>query len=120
MTVRWELMFRTVGVAIDAETAMADYTHDENARLVKIRVDPGGIAATSLIESGHIRVTSQNQTTVCPFHGIGLETVPRHTKKFCDINCELPVKGGIPIKGWYYHNVLPVTPEITVYGKFVS
>lgn len=120
---RWvELMFRTTGVTIDAETAISDdYTPSQNATLVGTFVIAGGIAATSLIENGHIKMTHKEwggREHITPFEGNGLETVPRASKKVITMPCNLPVTAAIPVKGWYYYNVTPVTPELTVYGIF--
>jgi len=116
-----DLIGRTVGVTIDAETAMADYTPSLNARLRKVIVLPGGIAATSLIENGYIKLSCKTFGGVdmyAPFKGIGLETVPRDDKPMCVTECDLQVQAGVPVHVYYYHNVLPVTPEITVFGEF--
>ena len=116
-----EEMFRETGVVIDTETSMTNYQTERGGRLVQVIIDPGGIAATSLIESGHVRIeTVNNPDVVAPFHGIGLETVPRQRKAFCVTDCDIPVKASGLIKGKYYYNVLPVTPELVVYGKFVG
>ena len=54
---KWvELIGRTVGTTIDAETAMADWTPSHSGRLKKIGVLPGGIAATTLLENGYIKL----------------------------------------------------------------
>lgn len=118
---RWvELMFRETGTTIDADTAIAtDYTPTQDARLVGTFVIVGGVAATSLIENGYIKMTSkgwEGREHVTPFQGVGLETVPRADKKPLIVPCDLPLKAAIPVKGYYYHNVLPVTPELTVFG----
>lgn len=119
---RWkELMYRTTGVTIDAETAMSDFTPSLNATLIGVEIIAGGIAATSLIENGYIKLVHApwaGRDLYCPFQGIGLETVPRAAKKPWVTSCNLPVKAGTPMKGFYYHNVTPVTPEITVFGIF--
>lgn len=118
---RWkELMYRSVGTTIDSETAMSDFTPTQNGTLVGVEVIVGGIAATSLIENGYIKMghSGWDRELFCPFQGLGLETVPRHYKEPCVTSCNLPVKQGVPIKGWYYFNVTPVTPELTVFGIF--
>lgn len=119
---RWkELMFRTVGTTIDAETAMTDYTPSIDGTLVAVEIIVGGIAATSLIENGYMKLVHSRwagRDLYCPFQGVGLETVPRANKQPCVTPCNLPVKSGVPVKGFYYHNVTPVTPEITVFGIF--
>lgn len=114
-----ELIGRTVGVIIDADTAMADWTPSVPGRLKKVIVLVGGIAATTLIENGYIKLTSSTFKGVdlyCPFDGHGLFTAPRTGNAFCETECDLAVECK-PIKIFYYHNVLPVTPEITVFGE---
>lgn len=122
--VQWkELMYRTTGTTIDAETAMTDFTPTHSGTLIGVEVIVGGIAATSLIENGYIKMVHgpwAGHDLYAPFQGIGLETVPRHEKSPCQTACNLPVQAGSPIKGYYYHNVTPVTPEITVFGIFVG
>ncbi len=115
-----DLIGRTVGVVIDAETAMENWSPPVSGRLVKVTVIAGGIAATSLIENGYIKLTCSSFGGVdlyCPFQGIGLETVPRTDKKAWVTECDLAVDAGKPVRVYYYHNVLPVTPEITVFGE---
>lgn len=116
-----ELMYQSVGTTIDAETAMTAYTPQVNGRLKAVIINPGGIAATSLIESGYVRLrctTFGGVDMVAPFSGIGLETVPRAEKKMFRTECDLQVRSGVPITGLYYYNVTPVTPELFVYGEF--
>jgi len=119
---RWkELMFRSTGAVIDAETAMTDYVPSIGGNLVEVEVVVGGIAATTLIENGYFKLVHKpwaGRDLYVPFEGIGLETVPRATKLPWVTKCNLPVKAGIPIKGYYYNNVAPTTPEFTVFGTF--
>lgn len=120
---RWvELMFRTTGTTIDAETAIADdFVPSQDATLVGTFVVVGGIAATSLVENGYIKMTHkvwEGREHMTPFEGVGLETVPRSPKNVLIVPCSLPVKAAIPVKGHYYYNVTPVTPELTVFGIF--
>lgn len=115
-----ELVGQTVGVIIDAETAIANYTPQVNGRLKKIIINPGGIAATSLIESGYVRLrctTFGGVDMVAPFKGIGLETVPRNDKSLCTTECDLAIKSGVPISILYYYNVLPATPELFIFAE---
>ena len=114
-------------VTIDAETffgGVAVYLHKRDGRLVGVEVVPGGVAATSLIENGHVRINSESFKGVhhiTEFQGIGLETVPRDAKpKTVDMTPDLPVEKAVALDGLYYFNVLPVTPEIVVYGIFES
>lgn len=120
---RWtELMFRSTGVVIDAETKIADdFTPSQNATLVGTFVICGGIAATTLIENGHFKMTHKGwggREHYTPFNSIGLETVPHASKGVITVPCSLPVTAAIPVKCWYYNNVAPTTPEFTVYGIF--
>lgn len=113
-----ELAWQSTGVTIDAETSLGNYTPQVNGRLKKIIINPGGIAATSLIESGYVRLrckTFGGVDVVAPFKGIGLETVPRDDKPLCVTECDVEVKAGVPISGLYYYNVTPVTPELFVF-----
>ncbi len=118
-----ELMFTSLGVIIDAESALtpATYTPAVNGRLTKVLINPGAIAATTLIESGYVRLrctTFGGVDMVAPFAGAGLETVPRAEKKLWVTECDLAVKAGVPITGLYYYNVAPTTPELFVFGEF--
>lgn len=116
-----ELIGRTVGVIIDADTAMADWTPSISGRLKKVTVVPGGIAATTLIENGYIKLSCATFGGVDqynPFDGGGLKTVPVGKGYWkCETECDLKVESGKPVKVFYYHNVLPTTPEITVFGE---
>lgn len=120
---RWvELMFRSTGVVIDAETSIADdFIPSQDAKLVGTFVVCGGIAATTLIENGYFKMTHKmwgGREHFTPFEGVGLETVPRANKRVLIVPCDLPVKAAIPVKAWYYNNVAPTTPEFTVFGIF--
>lgn len=116
-----ELVGRTVGVIIDADTAMADWTPSIKGRLKKVMVLTGGIAATSLIENGYIKLSSSTFGGVdmyAPFDGGGVFTAPRQKGNWATQNtdCDLAVDTK-PIKVFYYHNVIPTTPEITVFAE---
>ena len=114
-----ELVGRTVGVIIDAETAMTDWTPSIAGRLKKVIVIVGGIAATTLIENGYIKLASSTFGGVdmyAPFQGIGLATAPRADKPPQVTECDLKLTT-TPVKVYYYHNVLPTTPEITVFAE---
>lgn len=118
---RWvELVGRTVGVVIDADTAMENWTPTHKGRIKAIGVLPGGIAATTLIENGYIRLAASifgGVEMVAPFNGGGLATVGGNRLASniqwteCDLPCEVSA-----VRVSYYHNVLPVTPEITVFA----
>ena len=119
---RWkELMYRTTSVAIDAETALTDFTPSLNAILVGIEIIVGGVAATSLIENGYFKLVHSawgGRDLYCPFNAGGLRTAPAYPTPPFITPCNLPVKAGVPVKGFIYNNVLPVTPEFTVFGIF--
>lgn len=119
---RWkELMFTSTGVTIDAETAMADFTPALPATLKEVEIICGAIAATTLIECGYMKLVHSKwagRDLYVPFQSIGLHTVPVGKKPINKTECNLPVKAGIPIKGFYYNNVAPTTPEFMVYGTF--
>lgn len=113
-----ELIGQTVGIIFDAETAIASYTPQVNGRLVALIINPGDIAATTLIESGYVRlrcVTFGGVDMVAPFDGGGLQTATAPTK-LQKTECDLAIKSGVPISILYYYNVLPTTPELFIYA----
>lgn len=113
-----DLVGRTVGVVIDAETAMEDWTPPIAGRIKKIILIIGGIAATSLIENGYIKLASSTFGGVdeyIPFDGAGIFTAPGRKSIRIEHECDLAVTTK-PVRVFYYHNVLPVTPEITVFA----
>lgn len=115
-----ELIGQTVGIIIDAETAIVSYTPQVNGRLKSVSVLAGGIAATSLIESGYVRLrcsTFGGVDMVAYFEGVGLETVPRAQKVVSTTKCDLAIKSGVPINILYYYNVLPTTPELFIFAE---
>ena len=117
-----ELIGRTVGIIIDADTAMADWTPSVNGRLKKVIVVAGGIAATTLLENGYIRLSCKEFGGVdmyAPFNGGGVFTAvwSRSGSNIQATECDLVIKAGVPVHVFYYHNVLPTTPEITVFGE---
>ena len=115
-----ELIGRTVGVVIDADTAMADWVPSVSGRLKKVIVITGGIAATTLIENGYIKLTCAvfgGVDMYAPFDGGGLFTAPRQKTGLDVTECDLAVSAGKPVHVFYYHNVIPTTPEITVFGE---
>jgi len=119
---RWkELMGRSVGVVIDAETAMVDFQPSISATLVEVEVIAGAIAATTLIENGYFKLVHSKwagRDLYVPFQSIGLHTVPVGKKPENITKTNLPVAAGIPVKMFYYNNVAPTTPEFTVFGTF--
>lgn len=114
-----EVVGRSVGAIIDADTGMGDWTPSVAGRLKKVGVLPGGIAATTLIENGYIKLNSSTFGGVdmyAPFDGGGLFTAPRAQRDIQWTECDLKVECK-PIKVFYYHNVAPTTPEITVFAE---
>lgn len=100
------------------------YTPDEDARLIGLRVVPGGEAATSLVEQFQLRLTC---TTFKPntIHvggsGVGLRTVPATPLGHIDFEVDQPVKSGVPITIEGRHAVATaVTANIVVYALFQS
>lgn len=100
------------------------YQPDEDARLIGLRVIPGGEAATSLVEQFQFRLTS---TTFKPntIHvggsGSGLRTVPAVAQPAYDFEVDQPVKSGVPITIEGRHAVATaVTANIVLYGLFSS
>lgn len=98
---------------------MADWTPQIAGRIKRIGVLPGGIAATTLIENGYIKLSSSvfgGVEMYAAFDGGGLFTAPRGQRDIqwtdCDLKCEKST-----IRVYYYHNVLPTTPEITVFAE---
>ena len=115
-----ELVGRTVGVVIDAETAMADWNPTVSGRLKAVGVLTGGIAATSLIENGYIKLGCSQFGGVdmyAPFDGGGVFTAPRLGKPIQWTDCDLKITAGVPVKVYYYNNVIPTTPELTVFAE---
>jgi len=117
---KWvELVGRSVGVVIDAETAMADWTPSHAGRIKRIGVLAGGIAATTLIENGYIKLSSSKFGGVdmyAYFDGGGVFTAPRASRNIQWTDCDLLAEM-VPIKVYYYNNVIPTTPEITVFAE---
>lgn len=116
-----ELMFQTVVTTADVETALTSFTPSKDARLVGVEIMVGGVAATSLVEQGYIKMTCTTFSgvdTYFGFSGCGVRTAPAVQLQPNRHNCMLPVKSGTPIKGYIYHNVTATTPEILVYGIF--
>ena len=117
-----ELIGRTTGVVIDADTAMADWVPSVSGRLKKVIVVVGGIAATTLIENGYIKLTCAvfgGVDMYAPFNGGGVFTAvwSRSGQNIQATECDLAVTAGKPVHVFYYHNVIPTTPEISVFGE---
>lgn len=100
------------------------YTPDEKARLVGIRVVPGGEAATSLTEGFQIRLSctawKPNVMHVVG-QGNGLRTAPATPQQVFDYEVDQPVEPGVPITLEGRHvPATAVTANILVLGCFVS
>jgi len=119
---RWiELLYQSTGVTADAETKMADFTPTKNATLVGIEIFAGGVAATSLVEGGYVKLTCPTFGGIdmyAPFWGNGLRTAPAPKVTPNVTPCNLRVIAGTPVKGYYYYTVAPTTPELMIYGVF--
>jgi len=100
------------------------YTHDEDARLIGIRVIPGGEAATSLTEGFQLRLAcTQWKPNVMHVagQGNGLRTVPAAAQAVIDYEVDQPVKAGVPITVEGRHvPATAVTANILVLGLFQS
>jgi len=119
----WDFLGVVTGTAIDTLTASGTYKPKLNGRMVKLRVQVSGIAATTLQEGGYIQVDSVSfggVPVVCSFAGIGLQTVPRSYIPAFEVECNVPVKETQDLTISYYNNVTPTTPEIIVTAKFVE
>lgn len=123
-TIWTELMYQNTGTTADAETAMTDFVPGRDGRLKAVKICPAAVAATTLIESGYVKLTCKLFGGVdlqIPFSSSGLATVPKAVdSKIYETMVDVPVKAGVPIKGYYYYNVTPTTPELLVYGVFVG
>lgn len=100
------------------------YTPDEDARLIGLRLQIGGEAATSLVEGVQLRLTC---TTFKPntIHvtgmGNGLRTAPATPQQYVDFDVDQPVKAGVPITIEGRHNVgTAVTNNTFLLGCFMS
>jgi len=116
-----ELMYQSTGTTQDAETAMTSFTPTKSGVLKEVHVYPGGTAATSLVEGGYVKLTCSKFAGVdlfCPFWGSGLRTAPAVQIQARITICNLAVEAGVPVKGFYYYNTTPTTPELMVYGVF--
>lgn len=100
------------------------YVPDEDARLIGLRVIPGGEAATSLVEQFEIRLTCTTfkpNTIQIGGTGSGLRTAPGSTAPVIDYEVDQPVRSGVPITLEGRHAVATaVTANIQIYGMFQS
>jgi hypothetical protein len=104
------------------------YTVKANGALVGLEIQISGQAATSLAQSGYISLTctmwSPINTLIVPFTGFGLLTAPQllggalERQPWADLN--LPVKTSVSISGSVIFFYSPVTPNITVTGRFAT
>jgi hypothetical protein len=100
------------------------YSHDEDARLVGIRLITAPEAATSLVEGFQVRLScaawKPNVMHVAGC-GNGLATVPAIPAPIVDYDVDQPVKAGVPITIEARHAVATaVTANVLVLGCFVS
>mgnify|MGYP001615360352 CR=1 FL=1 len=84
-----------------------------------VKIIPGGVAATSLVEHGYIKLSCSlfgGIDLLIPFSGMGLQTAPHPAIPIETTEVDVPVQSGVPVKVYYYHNVVPTTPEIKVFA----
>lgn len=115
-----ELAGRTVGIIADADTAMADWVPSVSGRLKKVKVLAGAVAVTTVIFNGYIKLTCAvfgGVDMYAPFFGVGLPFAATINQdgQIIETECDLVVTAGKPVHLFYYHNVVPTTPEITVF-----
>jgi hypothetical protein len=130
MSVWWEQIFNTEGASItEADlnvgtgTTAGSYSPSKSARLKAVKVIAGYQAATSLVEAGHIRLSSVSfggVDLVVPFQGNGLHTAAAdgNPELLNMSECDLPVTAGTPVAGKYMFIDTPTTPTIQVFAKF--
>jgi hypothetical protein len=121
MVVWKELMFQTTVTTADVETALTPWTPTKSAKMIGVEIVVGYQAATSLVESGYIKMscpTFGGVDAYFGFCGLGVGTAPREYIPPIKHVCDLDVQAGTPVKGFIYLNVTATTPEIFVYGIF--
>jgi len=106
--------------AATTETAMtgSPYTVPKAGVLQEAIVSVGGDAATSLIETGYVKMSSKqwgNREVIVPFAGAGIRTAPAHPIPISVLsNLNLPCPLGTVINAVVNHVTggVPVTPRI--------
>lgn len=127
-------MFNLGGAAVTALTQMnANTTSSAGAyaalskgHLVSVQIQVSPQAATSLAQNGYITLTctawAPINTITIPFTGFGLATAPQpaygNGESYTWEDLYLPVDPAITIKGSVIYFFSPVTPNITVTGRF--
>ncbi|MCI4320606.1 MAG: hypothetical protein L3K23_10850 [Thermoplasmata archaeon] len=127
-------MFNLAGAAVTSLTqmnantsaAVGLYTPLSKGHLISIQIQVSPQAATSLAQSGYITLTSTAwapiNTQTIPFTGFGLATAPQpaygNGESYAWENVNLPVDPALGIKGSVIYFFSPVTPNITVTGRF--
>lgn len=127
-------MFNLGGAAVTTLTQMnanttaaaGAYSVLSAGHLVSIQIQVSPQAATSLAQSGYITLTctawAPINTQTIPFTGFGLATAPQAiggtTEASTWEEVYLPVDPAITIKGSVIYFYSPVTPNITVCGRF--
>ena len=107
-------------------TTAGKYSPLYNGRLVKVTIFVTPQAATSLCQSGHVKLIQQDwdpNTIVFPFNGFGLATAPQAVggnELLIEYVVDLPVKTDKPIDSLLIEFDSPVTPRIRVVGTFTS
>lgn len=128
-------MFNLGGAAVTTLTAMnvgttastgQGYSPLADGHLIGVQIQVSPQAATSLAQSGFITLTATTwspiNTLTIPFTGFGLATVSQaafgNGESYSWDDLMLPVKASNVIKGSVQYNFSPVTPNITVTGRF--
>lgn len=116
-----ELMYSSVVGTAAVETALTSFTPTKSGRLVGVEIVLAGAAATSLMETGYIKMacpTFGGVDCYFGFSGNGLRTVPATRIEPAQHKVDLPVIAGTPVKGFIFWNVTATTPAVYVYGIF--
>jgi hypothetical protein len=118
-----ELVGRSVGIIADADTEFgAVWNPSISGRLKKVKVLVGAQAVTSVVFNGYIKLSCATFGGVdmyAPFFGVGLPYAATFNLdgQLQETECDLVVTAGKPVKVFYYHSVVPTTPEITVFAE---
>jgi hypothetical protein len=117
-----DLLATSASVTVaEAAATGSPYAPKINGRLKKVRIVLGQTAAASLIEGGYVRLQSPSFGGVdsyFPFMGNGLHTAPSAQGVITEWDCDLQVKTGVNIAIFVKHDIVPVTPLLSIYGEF--
>src|SRR5438034_10410842 len=107
-------------------TAAGTYAPLYKGKLIKVRIFVTPLAATSLCQAGHVKL-SQNDwdpnTIIFPFGGFGLATAPQAVggqELIFEYVVDLDVATDKPIDSLMIEFDSPVTPRIRVVGTFMK